>query len=64
MDKDAREKIRAMTKSLQECLTVLESGELVNVMQIAQVHGFPYTGPKVNIPALKAAITNGEALAG
>ena len=64
MDNDAREKVKAMTESLRDCLTVLESRELFNAMQMAQVHGFPYAGPKVDIPTLKTAIGHGESLLG
>ena len=62
MDNDAREKVAAMTRSLRDCLTVLESKELHNVIQTSQVHGFPYSGPNVDMRTLKAAIADGEAL--
>ena len=62
MNDETREKVARMTKALQECLTVLESSGMKNVMQISQVHGFPYAGPKVDIPTLKTAIADGEEL--
>ena len=62
MNDNERDKVSRMTKALEECLTVLECKEMFSVMQISQVHGFPYDGPKVDIPKLKAAIADGEEL--
>ena len=36
--------------------------QILLTRQISQVHGFPYDGPKVDIPKLKAAIADGEEL--
>ena len=65
MDDDTKlEAIRDLTRAAESCYNALESKGMISAMQIAQVHGFPYNGPKVHIPRLQAAIRKGRELLG
>ena len=54
--------VRKLTEQLGSGLRALESEGMKSVMQISQVHGFPYQGPTVNMPDIRAAIEAGQAL--
>ena len=64
MDDRTAQTARQLTESAEACLTALESEGMLGAMQVAQIHGFPYSGPKVDIPDLKKAIRDGRELLG
>ena len=47
MSDEVRETVKALTEQVESAVTALESKGMLSVMQISQVHGFPYKGPTV-----------------
>ena len=61
---EVRETVKALTKQVESAITTIESKEMLGVMQISQIHGFPYKGPTVDVAKMKAAAARGHALTG
>ena len=47
------ELLRRLAAALDECTEVIDSKEMLSVMQMAQVHGFAYAGKALNTTALR-----------
>ena len=45
---------------LTKCLAVLESEELQGVMVMSSVHGAPYSGPQVDLGAVRELLEKGS----
>ena len=61
---EVRETVKALTEQVESAITTIESNEMLGVMQISQIHGFPYKGPTVDVAKMKAAAARGRALTG